>query len=488
MFALTAWYAAVPASASGSVDGVFPERVITLSRTSQKDNSYTVDETVPGSGSWWVELESIDGSWVLVQVYDSMDGKGKPVVSTDLKIPTDASKPVWIPAGDTYLMRLTYFGKTGSAVLKENFVEQLIPPLMKHDPIQIWGDDDFTAENGVIAGTGSEGDPYVISGWMINGGHWYWGIMIGRTTSCFVVSDCLIYHAASGSGGVGVYSSQNGVVQDVVAYNCPIGIDVTHSEDIIVRDCITYSNDVYGISVYESNRVVVESSSVHDERIGIFVAAWGTQAGDDVVRSNIITNCEQGIYADRIATSTIDGNTITGGDCAIVLGMSSGCVVSNNFVQSCVGSWGAIYLRYDANCVVDGNVVEQTGSIGICVLDSDAITVSGNTVSQGGTGVYIVANVYGSGGTDIVVKENVLNNNFWGLQLFDITSATVYGNDFVNNLYQAYQGNSFVTWDHLGAGNYWSDYGGTDLNGDGIGDTPYCVLGGGIDNYPLMTP
>ncbi len=37
-------------------------------------------------------------------------------------------------------------------------------------------------------------------------------------------------------------------------------------------------------------------------------------------------------------------------------------------------------------------------------------------------------------------------------------------------------------------GNYWSDYKGTDANGDGIGDAPYFIGGTLQDNYPLMSP
>jgi hypothetical protein len=37
-------------------------------------------------------------------------------------------------------------------------------------------------------------------------------------------------------------------------------------------------------------------------------------------------------------------------------------------------------------------------------------------------------------------------------------------------------------------GNYWSDYNGTDSNGDGIVDTPYIIDDKNVDHYPLMKP
>jgi hypothetical protein len=45
-------------------------------------------------------------------------------------------------------------------------------------------------------------------------------------------------------------------------------------------------------------------------------------------------------------------------------------------------------------------------------------------------------------------------------------------------------------WDdgYPSGGNYWSDYNGTDVNGDGIGDAPYIIDASNQDNYPLMNP
>jgi len=70
------------------------------------------------------------------------------------------------------------------------------------------------------------------------------------------------------------------------------------------------------------------------------------------------------------------------------------------------------------------------------------------------------------------------------------TDNVFYSNSFIDNdqNVQITSTNYTEVWDNGTVGNYWSNYNGTDSNGDGIGDTPYVIDENNQDIYPLMNP
>ncbi len=107
-------------------------------------------------------------------------------------------------------------------------------------PIYIYGDAQFTWENGVIKGAGTEGDPYVIEGWIIDTrGHDY-GIYIDGTRAHFVIRDCQIRYPLE-KAGIMFSNVRNGRIENTAVYGGRVGIHLlVSSGNVITGNAIGY--------------------------------------------------------------------------------------------------------------------------------------------------------------------------------------------------------------------------------------------------------
>lgn len=144
------------------------------------------------------------------------------------------------------------------------------------------------------------------------------------------------------------------------------------------------------------------------------------------------------------------------------------------------------------NFVIDGNGYTLQGagapwSYGFYFLGGSNITIKNVIIRDWMVGIYLIQAV------NCKIKENTILNNGqivwpgwpgWGILSLISSNTEIYHNDFVDNSVQAWDVNPMIEnwWHH----NYWSDYGGQDLDGDFVGDTGIPHLG--LDWYPLMIP
>lgn len=67
-----------------------------------------------------------------------------------------------------------------------------------HDIIKIDSNSEFNPLHGVVGGTGTQEDPYIISGWEIDVGSDDNAIYIGNTTAYFIVENCYLHNSSDG--------------------------------------------------------------------------------------------------------------------------------------------------------------------------------------------------------------------------------------------------------------------------------------------------
>lgn len=193
---------------------------------------------------------------------------------------------------------------------------------------------------------------------------------------------------------------------------------------------------------------------------------------------------------NTISLNTVSG--VWGWHSLSMLGSSSNAIIDNTIFNS-----SGIELDRSSNNIIHNNQLTNNG-FGLAMEQSTENLIENNTISLSNTtGIRL----------RVLSDNNTLTNNtvswsgLYGIQVRDSFDNTIYHNEFINNTEQAFNHvNCTNQWDNgypLG-GNYWSDYNGVDTfsgssqdqpGSDGIGDTPYDILGGNDrDRYPLMSP
>ena len=138
-------------------------------------------------------------------------------------------------------------------------------------------------------------------------------------------------------------------------------------------------------------------------------------------------------------------------------------------------NWFSIgaYIRTTGNTLVNNAMVNNI--VGV-LLSGSANNITMNYVRDNRQGLFFgFEQINGSAGnipSDIKISDNSFVTN--EMQLSGCVCE-------VYNFSEARH-----AWDYNGRGNYWSDYNGTDSNGDGIGDTYYVIDLLNYDRYPLI--
>jgi len=298
------------------------------------------------------------------------------------------------------------------------FIASIVAAAGSHDPITILGNGDFTAENGVISGSGTVEDPYLIAGWEISvpSGVPY-GVKVENASVSFILRGLVISGAMEAQGAavrLGFVSSA--VIEDCTVGSSMNGIEIASSTDVVARRCILYVQGrglrVLGETPAEYRHQIEQSNAINDYPVYYLYGKDGeTVSGIHssnltvaASRSMTITEneivCGDGMHLAFVEDSLISGNTVhrlepTLSEHGISLYRSTGNTVSDNLLKNNRRAGMQLWLS-SGNSILNNQLLAN--DYGLIIAASDDNRVYDNWVYANPTGIEISA---GSTGNEV---------------------------------------------------------------------------------------
>ena len=242
------------------------------------------------------------------------------------------------------------------------------------------------------------------------------------------------------------------VIKDNKIDNCLFGIDLQQSEHNIVR------------------RNHISSKPVELGVRGDSVRLWYSfynKITDNVIRDS------RDMVVWYSANNTIARNDSRNGRYSLHFMYSRfNEVDSNHYEHNSVG----IFLMYSDSVVVKNNYIAYANGptgMGIGFKETSGVEIANNKILYCSTGMYIDVSPFQPDMTNSI-HGNVIAFASIGIDfLNDWTGNTFERNSFKGNQTQISVAGGKTANRNVWQGNYWDDYEGFDIDGDGVGDKPY---------------
>ena len=233
------------------------------------------------------------------------------------------------------------------------------------------------------------------------------------------------------------------------------GVDISYRKNVTIINLKIEGFD-YGIYLDSTTSAVISKNEFTNNYCSVWLTSSSSQNN---ITSNIISQNEgYGIWLSNSTSNFITGNTIKAN------------------VNSTV-----IYIKFSSNNTINYNTLTNC-KLGIFLYSSTNNTIFQNKITQNHEGIHLLNST-----RNLITYNNITKNDV-GIGYDESSNNIIHHNNFDNDINADVQNSTNIWDDGVKEGNYWSDYNGSDGDGNGIGDIPYIINDENQDRYPLKKP
>ena len=259
--------------------------------------------------------------------------------------------------------------------------------------------------------------------------------------------------------GISLRDSTNNSISNNICSSNINGISLGYSNNNKLRGNIMLRNGIVivGDSLTDYKHEIDESNTVNGKPVYYWKNREGGRIPDDAGQV-ILVNCTNVL---------VEKQNLNNASVGIDIPFSSYITIRNNHCSNNVG--GISLDGSNSNSISSNNCSDNV--FGIVLGISNNNDISRNNCSNNVVGVFLwISN------NNHIYLSNFINN---AMNVYSLRSTNIWNS--TEKLSYVYNGSTYKNY----LGNYWSDYRGSDSNGDGIGDTLYGI-DFDEDCYPLM--